>query len=312
MAAGIYPKVVDTSISEGRERMPTVSDLIRGRHEALLQRDTAVIHYSEGAFRVIRDILLEREGFDLDSYKDKCIQRRISFRIRTSGCRSAEEYIELLKKKEEEVKKLLNALTINVTEFFRNQTTFDKLKGIVFPDIFAAKGGSGTVRIWSAGCASGEEPYTIAIILKDFFSEELKRSNVEITATDVDEGILKKAAEGLYQRDKLVAMSPDLRVRYFKEDGDNYRISYDIKRMVSFRKEDIFQEGLHRDNDLIICRNLLIYFSREKQEWVLNEFWKGLNPGGFLILGRAEILVGESRKLFLTVCPKERIYRKPF
>ncbi len=308
MAAGIFPKVVDTSISEGKERLPAIRD----RHGALLQRDSAAIHYSEVSFKAIRDILFEKEGFDLDSYKDKCIQRRISFRIRTSGCKNAEEYIELLNRKEEEVKKLLNALTINVTEFFRNQSTFDKLKDIVFPDIFAAKGGSGTVRIWSAGCASGEEPYTIAIILKEFFSEELKRFNIEITATDVDEGILKKAAEGHYQRDKLAGMVPDLRIRYFNEDGDKYRISNDIKKMVSFRKEDIFQEGLHRDNDLIICRNLLIYFSREKQEWVLNEFWKALNPGGFLILGRAEILVGESRKLFSTICPRERIYRKPF
>ncbi|MBI4745632.1 MAG: protein-glutamate O-methyltransferase CheR [Deltaproteobacteria bacterium] len=300
MATGIFPKAADTSISEGKERL------------LLPQRDTAAVHYSEAAFKAIRDILFEREGFDLDSYKDKCIQRRISFRIRTSGCRSTEEYIELLNKKEEEVKKLLNALTINVTEFFRNQSTFDKLKDIVFPDIFAAKGGSGTVRIWSAGCASGEEPYTIAIILKEFFSEELKRSNIEITATDVDEGILKKAAEGHYQRDKLVGMVPELRVRYFKEDGDKYRLSSEIKKMVSFRKEDIFQERLHRDKDLIICRNLLIYFFREKQEWVLNEFWKALNPGGFLVLGRAEILVGESRKLFSTICPRERIYRKSF
>jgi len=300
MAAGIFPKVADTSISEGKERL------------LLNQRDTAAIHYSEATFKAIRDILFEREGFDLDSYKDKCIQRRISFRIRTSGCKNAEEYIDLLNRKEEEVKKLLNALTINVTEFFRNQSTFDKLKDIVFPDIFAAKGGSGTVRIWSAGCASGEEPYTIAIILKEFFSEELKRFNIEITATDVDEGILKKGTEGLYQRDKLVGMVPDLRVRYFKEDGDKYRLSNDIKKMVSLRKEDIFQERLNRDKDLIICRNLLIYFSREKQEWVLNEFWKALNPGGFLILGRAEILVGESRKLFSTICPRERIYRKSF
>ena len=203
MAAGIFPKVADTSISEGKERLPAIRDW----QEAALQRDTAAIHYSEGAFRAIRDILLEREGFDLDSYKDKCIQRRISFRVRTSGCKSTEEYIELLNKKEEEVKKLLNALTINVTEFFRNQSTFDKLKDIVFPDIFAAKGVSGTVRIWSAGCASGEEPYSIAIILKEWLEEELIRFNIEITATDVDEGILKKAAEGHFKGTRWSAWS---------------------------------------------------------------------------------------------------------
>ena len=312
MVAGTFPKLVDTSISESKEGWPAVSDLAGKRHEALLHKDITTIHNTEATLKAIRDILFEKEGFDLDSYKDKCIQRRISYRIRLSGCKNAEDYIGLLKKKDYEVKKLLNALTINVTEFYRNNSTFDKLKDIVFPDIFTMKGENGTVRIWSAGCASGEESYTIALILKEFFADELKRFNISITATDVDEGILKKAAEGVYPENRLTGVAPGLRTRFFQEDGGRFRLSDEIKKMVSFRKEDIFQEGLHRDNDLIICRNLLIYFSREKQEWVLNEFWKGLNPGGFLILGRAEILVGESRKLFLTICPRERIYRKPY
>lgn len=312
MAADTCQKVEDMTISEDKHMQPFMSGLVEDRHEPLHEKDAAAIRYSESTFRAIRDILFEMEGFDLDSYKDKCIQRRISVRIRTSGCKNAEEYIELLRNKKDEVKKLLNVLTINVTEFFRNPSTFDKLKDTVFPDIFAMKEDSGTVRIWSAGCASGEEPYTLAIILKEFFPEELKRFNVEITATDIDEVILKKAAEGYYQRDKLIGMAPDLRLKYFKEYGDKYSLSFDIKKMVSFIKEDIFQEGLHSGNDLIICRNLLIYFSRDKQEWVLNEFWKGLNRGGFLVLGRAEILVGEGRKLFTTVCPRERIYRKPY
>lgn len=279
---------------------------------AMFRMDTSSIHYTEGSLKAIRDILFEREGFDLDSYKDKCIQRRISFRLRTSGCNGIEEYIELLNKKEDEVKKLLGALTINVTEFFRNQSTFDKLRDVVLPDIFSMNDRERAVRIWSAGCASGEEPYTIAIILNEFFPEELKRFTVSITATDVDESTLRKAGEGVYAKDKLVGIDPFQRARFFSKDGDIYRLSPGIKEMVSFRKEDIFQEEPHRGNDLVVCRNLLIYFSKEKQEWVLNEFWKGLKPGGFLILGRAEILVGESRRLFTTVCPRERIYRKPF
>lgn len=282
------------------------------RPEALFQRDVSSIHYTEGLLKTIRDVLFEREGFDLDSYKDKCIQRRISFRVRTSGCKSIEDYIELLKKKDDEVKKLLYALTINVTEFFRNRSTFDKLREVVFPDIFFINNRKGAVNIWSAGCASGEEPYTIAIILKEYFPEELKRFNISIRATDVDERVLKKAGEGTYPADRLAGVGPRLRARFFQADGDRYRLSADIKKMVSFRKEDIFQEGLQRGEDLVMCRNLLIYFSREKQEWVLNEFWKSLKPGGFLILGRAEILVGDTRRLFTTVCPRERIYRKPF
>ena len=274
--------------------------------------DPLSFHYTEGTLKAIRDIVFEKEGFDLDSYKDKCIQRRISYRIRTSGCKSVEDYMEVLRRKEEEVKRLLSALTINVTEFFRNRSTFDKLRDIVLPDIFAMKERDRSIRIWSAGCASGEEPYTVAIILKESFPEELKRFDISITATDVDEEIINKAAAGVYTREKLTGVEPTLRDKFFQESGDCYRLSDDIKKMVSFRREDIFQERLHGENDLVICRNLLIYFSKEKQEWVQNKFWKSLNPGGFLLLGRSEILVGESRRFFLTVCPRERIYRKSF
>lgn len=312
MVVHIPPKRGDTNTSESDGGRSSLFDQPEKRRDPLIFKDTAVIVYTEDNLKAIRDFLVKREGFDLDSYKDKCIQRRISFRIRTSGCKSVEDYIELLKKREDEVKKLLNALTINVTEFFRNDTTFEKLKDVIFPDIFAMKEKERIVKIWSAGCASGEEPYTIAIILKEYFPEEMKRFNISITATDVDEGILKKAAEGLYPKDRMAGVSPHMKSRFFHADGESYRLSDEIKRMVSFEREDIFQEGLHRDNDLIVCRNLLIYFSKERQEWVLNEFWKGLRPGGFLVLGRAEILVGDSRKMFLTVCPRERMYRKPY
>jgi chemotaxis protein methyltransferase CheR len=282
------------------------------RPEMLFQRDFSSIHFTDESLRDIRNIIFEREGFDLDSYKDKCVQRRISLRVRVSGCKSPGDYVELLRRDDGEVKRLLNTLTINVTEFFRNRSTFDKLREVVLPDMFSMREKEGTVRIWSAGCASGEEPYSLAIILKEFFPKELDRFNVSIIATDVDEGILKRAEDGIYARDRVAGLDPSLRAGYFEEYDDRYKISRDIKRMVSFRREDVFQEGLHRGYDLVICRNLLIYFSREKQEWVLKEFWKSLNRGGFLVLGRAEILVGGSRRLFLTVCPRERIYRKPF
>lgn len=310
----MYPQVADMSTSRDNDNQSgsLKTPLVRRVPAAMFQRDALSIRYTGASLKAIRDILFEKEGFDLDSYKDKCIQRRISFRLRTSGCKGIEEYIELLNKKEDEVKKLLGALTINVTEFFRNQSTFDKLRDVVLPDIFSMNDREKAVRVWSAGCASGEEPYTVAIILNEFFPEELKRFTISITATDVDEKILRKAEEGVYTKDKLAGIDPFQMARFFSKDGDIYRLSPGIKEMVSFRREDIFQEEPHMGNDLIICRNLLIYFSKEKQEWVLNEFWKGLKPGGFLILGRAEILVGESRRLFTTVCPRERIYRKPF
>lgn len=308
MAAGTYPKEGDLNILRDEKGQSPIG---KRRSDALFQREGQAIHYMEGTLKGIRDIIFEKEGFDLDSYKDKCIQRRISLRVRTSGSKTPEEYLELLRRDDREVKRLLNALTINVTEFFRNHSTFDKLREVVFPDIFRMRERDGSLRIWSVGCASGEEPYSIAMILREHFPEELKRFSASIVATDVDEGILKKAEDAVYTRDRLTGVDTALRGKFFEEDGDRYRLSPEIKRMVSFRREDIFHEKLHRDNDLIICRNLLIYFSKERQEWALKEFWKSLNPGGFLILGRAEILVGASRMMFSTVCPRERIYRKP-
>ncbi len=317
MVTHIYPKTEGTTIS--RDKEPQTDLGVRAHtcnpsSESVkkVETDHVAIVYNEDSLKAIRDIIFEKDGFDLDSYKDKCIQRRISLRVRISGCRTPEDYITLLKKDDVEIRKLVDALTINVTEFFRNHTTYAKLRDIALPGIFGTKKDDKTIKIWSAGCASGEEPYSISIMLKRFFPEELEKFNISLVATDVDEKILKKAGEGIYTRDKLAGVNPMLIEAFFDHEEGRYRLSDDIKKMVSFRREDIFREEMPGGNDLIICRNMLIYFSKEKQEWVLKEFWKNLNPGGFLILGRAEILIGESRKLFTTICPRERIYRKPF
>lgn len=312
-APGTQPKSEDLNILRDKgNKSFTVTNPLWRKPDPSLQKEGQVIHFTEETLKAIKDILYEKEGFDLDSYKDKCIQRRISLRIRTSGCKAPNDYIFLLKRDEREVKKLLDTLTINVTEFFRNRSTFDKLREVILPDIFSMKEMERSIRIWSAGCASGEEPYTIAMILKWFFPEELKRFNISITATDVDEGVLERALDAVYTKDRVTGVDPLLKKRFFEEDGEKYRLSAEIKKMVGFKREDIFREKRHGGYDLIICRNLLIYFSRERQEWVLKEFWEDLNHGGFLVLGRAEILVGESRMLFSAICPKERIYRKPF
>lgn len=327
MVTHIYPKAEDTTTlrnnkDTGQKVQPgTSADYhcisqenmsVRPGPEPFLSKSHHTVRYSEESFKEIRDILFEREAFDLDSYKDKCIQRRISLRIRTSGCRTPDDYIDILKKDAAERKKLVSTLTISVTEFFRNHTTFAKLLDIVIPDIFGMKRNDKRIKIWSAGCASGEEPYSVAMTIRHFFPLELKNANLSILATDVDENNLKKAEAAVYIWDKLAGTNPVLVETYFEKKDDRYILSDEIKKMVSFRKVNILNGEWPGENDLIICRNLLIYFSREKQEWVLKKFFDSLNPGGYLVLGRAEILIGESRNMFSTICPKERIYRKPF
>lgn len=260
------------------------------------------------AFEAIRRIVKERRGFSIDGYKDKCIKRRIAIRVRATHSRSAEEYGALLAGDEGEIDRLLKVLTIHVSQFFRNLPTFDKLRQEVFPYLFSRHGEKGFT-IWSVGCASGEEPYTAAIILSHYFPEELASCPVSIFATDVDAGILELARRGVYGEERLTEVPEEIRRRYFIREGGKYHLRDAIRQLVTFRQEDLFSHRPYPPSDLILCRNVLIYFERRQQEQILTGFAGSLRRDGILVLGKSETLVGESRRRFVTICPVERIYR---
>jgi chemotaxis protein methyltransferase CheR len=268
---------------------------------------------SDDAFLDIRNLLFERSTLDINNYKDKCIKRRIAVRVRANGCKTAEEYVDLLKRRTSELENLLKTLTINVTQFFRNPFAFDKIRDEIFPLIFKQKAEEkdSSLKIWSVGCSSGEEPYTLAIILKEYFKKELVQFPAAIVATDFDEEVIAKAREGIYQEKSLEEVPVHLKEKYFVPlEGGNFSIVPQIKEMVTFKRRNILQDDLHEKQDLIICRNMLIYFSREQQGAILDKLTNSLTMDGFLILGKAETLVSNSRNNFKTVSSRERIYKK--
>ncbi len=261
----------------------------------------------EEAFARIRDILLDGRGFDLDAYKDRCIKRRIAARIRSLGFATAEDYLELLAGEDSEQEKLLESLTIHVSQFFRNPSTFAVLEEELLPELLRKRRGNGEVRVWSAGCAGGEEPFSIALLCDELCGPE---DQVSIFGTDISADILKRARQGLFEAHRLVEIPEPVLAEYFKLDGVKYQLSSRIRSMVRFFRHDILQDRPFHRVDLILCRNMLIYFSRLEQERILKSLAAALVPGGLLVLGRAETLISESRDMFSCINPAERIYRK--
>ena len=266
---------------------------------------------SSEAFNTILNILKSRRGFNLDIYKNKCIQRRIAIRIRKTGCATAREYAELLMRDGAEPDHLLKVLTVHVSQFFRNPATFEKLRTDIFPLLFSRSEQEvrKSIKILSVGCAGGEEPYSIALLLKDFFPQLMARCKVTILATDVDQEVLETARAGIYRQERLTDIPPDTMTRWFTPERGGSRLAEEIREMVTFRQGDLFDLDSLPASDLILCRNVLIYLERNHQEKILKRFGEAPRSGGILVLGKAETLVGESRRYFQTVCPVERIYR---
>lgn len=251
-------------------------------------------------------------GFDTTSYKDAYVRRRIAIRVRSTLSPSPEAYLDLLFQDPDEPDMLLKVLKIHVSQFFRNPATFDRLRSDVLPQAFAQAGpeGHGPLSVWSVGCAGGEEPYSVALLIHRYFPREWARAGLMIEATDMDDAILEKARKGAYRAERLADVPEEMKSRYFTERDGRYHLSAEIRDMVAFRRSDIVQPGEFIPADLILCRNVLIYLERWQQLRIIDGFAESLRPGGFLVLGRSETILPEQRNRFETVSASERIYRR--
>jgi len=265
----------------------------------------------DAAFRALARRISEGAGLALDAYKDKCIRRRIAVRMRACGVRTYAEYESVLERTPGEYDCLRDALTINVTRFFRNVETWERLAAGFLPGLWAP---AAALRIWSAGCASGEEAYSLAILAAELAEargrpQELQR--VSIDATDIDRESLARAEGARYRPEALMETPGALRARYFEPDGNQYRVAEPIRRRVRVRALDLSREGPPaRTYDLIVCRNVVIYFDRAMQERLFLAFAVTLRPGGILVLGKVETLLGPARERLTLVDPRERIFRR--
>ncbi len=275
---------------------------------------------ADPAYASLRRLVWSRLGVDLAHYKNKCVERRLGVRLRARHCATLGEYLEHLSKDEAEIQRFLSALTINVTEFFRNPAAFERIREVCFPPMFAPGAPDSApcetrrrrepVRIWSVGCASGEEPYSLAIILKEWEGDhpQARRQRAEILGTDIDTAMIVLAREGRYDEARLREVSSERRERWFRKEEDGWRMTPEIRAMVRLERADAFRQAPDKPQDLIICRNVLIYFTREQQQILFESFHRVLRPGGYLVLGKAEILIPAARKIFEAICPRERIY----
>jgi chemotaxis protein methyltransferase CheR len=260
------------------------------------------------AFQKVKRLVQESAGLNCSGYRDEYLKRRFEIRLRATGANTFGKYIIYLRKNPDEFNNLLNDLTINYTNFFRDSDVYLYLEKVLFPKLFQSKN---PVRIWSAGCASGEEPYSLAILIHKILGRTIINHPVTIFASDIDKDALSKASLGNYQQRQLTALDQPLIEQFFTKETDCYRVKDFVKQIIHFEQFDLMKTTAHQSLDLILCRNVMIYFSKEGQQHIHMGFYNALRDGGYFITGKSEILSGEPSKRFVTIDNQTRVYQKP-
>jgi chemotaxis protein methyltransferase CheR len=264
---------------------------------------------SDTEFSAIAKLLHDRRQFDLGQYKDRCIRRRIAKRLRTSKVTDFNSYLQRLAFDRDELDALLATISIHVSQFFRNPDTFRIIEQKILPDLCrkAIAAGRRELTLWSAGCASGEEPYSLAMLVDDLTENNL---DIRILATDISAPVLDTARSGRFDLPRLKEVPAAVLEKYFREVDGHFLLNEQVRDKVEFLRHNIMTAENYPQADLILCRNLLIYFTREEQERILLRFAEGLPEHGALVLGRSETMTGPVRRFFKSEFPVERVYRR--
>src|SRR6266850_8058729 len=260
-------------------------------------------------FEAFLDYLKGTRGLDFTGYKRSSLMRRIQKRLQAVGSESYDAYQAYLEAHPEEFGLLFNTILINVTSFFRDPEAWGFLTSQIVPRLLAGSRPDTAVRAWSTGCASGEEAYTLAMILAEHLGIEAFRRRVKIYASDVDEDALMQARHATYSASDVEDVPPELLSKYFERIDDRYLFHKDIRRSIIFGRHDLLQDAPISRVSLLVCRNTLMYFTRETQAKVLNRFHFALRNGGFLFMGRAELLLTHG-ELFTPVELKWRVFTR--
>ena len=264
---------------------------------------------TDAEFSAIIARLRDLRQLDLDQYKDRCVKRRIAKRLRACKVSDFNSYLKRLEIDRDELDTLLATISIHVSQFFRNPETFRVVEHKILPDLCrrARAAGRKKLTLWSAGCAAGEEPYSLALLVDDMSVEGLE---ISILATDISEPVLETARAGLFDLARMKEVPRSVVDRYFLAEEQLYRLINPVRKRVEFKCHNIMTDSDYPAADLILCRNVLIYFSRSEQERILLRFAAALPPHGALVLGRSETMTGDIRHYFKSEFPAERIYRR--
>ena len=258
-------------------------------------------------FEALLDYVKRSRGFDFTGYKRTSLMRRVRKRMQTCDITTYSDYLDYLEVHPEEFRLLFNTLLINVTAFFRDRPAWDYLSHEILPRLLAQS--SGPIRVWSAGCASGQEAYTIAMVLAELMGIEPFRERVKIYATDVDEEALNQGRLATYLAQEIASVPPELMEKYFEQNDNRFTFRQDLRRAVIFGRHDLIQDAPISKLDLLVCRNTLMYFNAETQTRILARFHFALRDRGCLFLGKAEMLLTHTN-MFTPLDLKRRIFTK--
>ena len=226
--------------------------------------------------------VLKLTKIDLNFYKEKQMKRRIDTLATKNKATNYDEYIKMISTDKEKFEQFVNFLTINVSEFYRNPDQWNLMDKNVIPKI--VKEQRKPIKIWSAACSTGYEPYSLAMA----FSKHIPLSDIKILATDIDKQVIAHAKTGLYSEKSIASVPADLKKKYFTKIGSSYQISDEIKKCVTFKEHNLLKDPYPTDYDLILCRNVVIYFTDEAKDMIYSNFYKSLKSKGVLFIGSTE------------------------
>lgn len=270
-----------------------------------------ILEDKKEGFRLLSKKILKDRNLDLRHYYTELLKRRIALRLNSLKLSSYTEYMRFLDANPREYDRMFATLCINVSEFFRDPPVWVTmrclLENLVNSKLKAEKK---QITIWSAGCANGEEAFSLAILLREITRLNPCAPQPRIYATDIDKVCLQSCEKAEYPKTSLTNVDPRLMAAYFTRSGQNFRPQPEIRQLVAFSYLDLTASGLIPDTDLVVCRNVFIYFDHELQKKVLSKFCESLRPGGFLVMGKTELLPSESSCAYEEIDGNARIYRK--
>jgi len=259
-------------------------------------------------FDALVEYLRRTRGFDFSAYKRPSLMRRVQKRMQAVNCERFGDYIDYLEVHPDEFAHLFNVILINVTAFFRDEPAWEYLRDTIVPQVIDGQDGQ-ALRIWSAGCASGEEAYSLAMVLAEALGRDAFRERVKIYATDIDDQALNQARQATYNARQVEPVAAPLLERYFVQEGDRFVFDQDLRRSVIFGRHDLIADAPISRVNILTCRNALMYFNTEAQARILARFHFALADAGVLFLGKAEMLLTQTH-MFSPVDLRRRIFRK--
>ncbi len=240
---------------------------------------------AQDVYEKFKSDVMNLTKIDLSAYKEKQMRRRIDSLVTKRECKSYDDYVALLKKDKEVFEEFVNFLTINVSEFYRNPDQWELMVKTYVPELIERFGKR--LKIWSAACSTGDEPYSLVMA----FSKHIPLNKIKIYATDLDKTVIAKAKVGLYDAKSIAAVPDEFKKKYFTQVGPSFKISDEIKSRVEFHEHNLLKDPYKKDYHLIVCRNVLIYFTDEAKDEVFRKYCDSLVKGGYLFIGSTEQIV---------------------